>query len=294
MTIAVQTAAAQTAADDLRIERLTGVIGARVDGVDLREALPDETIRAIEQALIEHQVLFFRDQDLSDDQHRTFAARFGTLSIYPAQRISGDMREVSYIEDSADSPPKADDWHTDISWLPEPPKYAFLSARVIPDHGGDTMWASLYAAYDALSPAMQAMCSVLTAMHAPSPEQLAAFRRSGKFGPDIAEKIAEIFQPVEHPMVRTHPASGRQALFHSGFLNRIVGVSNAESDMLIAYFDRLLDDPNLQVRWRWQANDFAMWDEASTNHRALSDHFPQHRVVRRCTVDGNRPFYRAS
>lgn len=278
----------------VRVRRMTGSIGALIEGIDLREPLPDATFALLHGALTDHQVLFFRGQDLDEDQHRALATRFGTPSIYPAQRLAGDMREVSYIEDTAASPPKADAWHTDISWLPEPPAYAFLSARTIPEFGGDTMWASLFAAYDALSPALQVLCGSLTALHAPSPEQLAAFRRSGKFGPDIAEKIAEIFQPVEHPLVRTHPVSGRQALFLSGFLTRIVGLKDGESAMLLGYLNRLLDDPNLQVRWRWQANDFAIWDEASTNHRALSDHFPLHRMVRRCTVDGGKPFFKAN
>ena len=274
------------------IRKMTGAIGALVNNVDLARPLEDDTFEMLHAALVEHQVLFFRGQDLSEDQHRAVAARFGTLSIYPAQRIAGDSSELSYIADNADSPPKADGWHTDISWLPEPPRYAFLNARQIPAHGGDTMWASLYGAYDALSPAMQAFCCGLTAMHAPSAQQLAAFRRSGKFGPEIADKIAQIFQPVEHPLVRTHPVSGRQGLYLSSFLQNIVGLAPAESDMLKHYLTALLDDPNLQVRWNWQPFDFAIWDEASTNHRALSDHFPQERLVRRCTVDGDRPFYR--
>jgi taurine dioxygenase len=284
---------AREAAAEPEIRKLTGKIGAIVSNVDLTRPLADETFETLHTALVEHQVLFFRDQDLTEDQHRAVAARFGTLSIYPAQRLAGDTSELSYIADNAASPPKADDWHTDISWLPEPPRYAFLNARKIPEHGGDTMWASLYAAYDALSPAMQELCGELTALHAPSPKQLAAFRNSGKFGPDIAEKIAEIFQPVEHPLVRTHPISGRRGLYLStGFLQRIIGVTDSESEMLKTHLNALLDDPNVQVRWKWRPFDFAIWDEASTNHRALSDHYPQERLVRRCTVDGDRPFYR--
>jgi alpha-ketoglutarate-dependent taurine dioxygenase len=286
------TALARDPAARLSVRKLTGKIGAQIEGIDLSLPLDEITFDQIHAALIEHQVVFFRDQNLTEEQHRALAARFGTLSIYPAQRIAGDMSDISYIGDNADSPPKADHWHTDISWLPEPPRYAFLGAITIPAYGGDTMWASLYAAYEALSEPMRELCNSLTAMHAPSPEQLAAFRRSGKFGPDIAEKIAAIFKPVEHPLVRTHPVSGRQALYLSGFLNRIVGVTDAESDMLIRYLNSLLDDANLQVRWTWREGDFAIWDEPSTNHRALSDHYPHERMMRRCTVDGDRPFYR--
>jgi len=293
MVEALDVGPAQNVAAGPEIHKLTGKIGAIVANVDLTLPLTDETFETLHAALVEYQVLFFRDQDLTEDQHRAVAARFGTLSIYPAQRLAGDTSELSYIADNAKSPPKADDWHTDISWLPEPPRYAFLNARQIPEHGGDTMWASLYAAYDALSPAMQEMCGRLTALHAPSPKQLAAFRSSGRFGPEVAEKIEQIFQPVEHPLVRTHPISGRRALYLStGFLQRIVGVTDSESEMLKNHLNALLDDPNVQVRWNWRPFDFAIWDEASTNHRALSDHYPQERLVRRCTVDGDRPFYR--
>jgi taurine dioxygenase len=289
--MSVASAAPRAALANLSVRRLTGTIGAQIDGLNLAAALDDETFAALHAAVTEHQVVFLRDQHLTDDQHEAVARPFGTPSIYPADKLMGGTRALHTIADSADSPPKADHWHTDISWLPKPPSHAFLSAMRIPEFGGDTMWASLFAAYDALSEPMREMCSKLSAMHAPSPEQLAAFRRSGKFGPDIAERIEAIFQPVEHPLVRTHPVSGRQALFLSGFMNRIVGLTAGESDMLLRYLNALLDDANLQVRWTWREGDFAIWDEASTNHRALSDHYPQDRAMRRCTVDGGRPFF---
>ncbi len=275
----------------LAVHRLTGKIGARIDGLDLAQPLDDESFAALHAAVTEHQVVFLRDQYLTDEQHEAVAARFGVPSVYPAERIMGGTKALHHIADSADSPPKADHWHTDISWLPEPPSHAFLSAIHIPEFGGDTLWASLFAAYDALSEPMREMCSKLAAMHAPHPDQLEAFRRSGRFGPDIAEKVAAIFQPVEHPLVRSHPVSGRKALYLSGFMTRIVGVTAAESNVLLRYLNSLLDDANLQVRWNWREGDFVIWDEASTNHRALSDHYPQDRKMRRCTVDGARPFF---
>jgi len=258
---------APTQAADLAIRKLTGKIGAVIKGVDLKRPLDDATFSAIHEAVTEHQVIFFRDQHLSEEQQEAVATRFGTPSIYPAQRLSGDIRPIHYIGDSADSPPKADQWHTDISWLPEPPSHAFLSAITIPAHGGDTLWASLFAIHDALSEPMREMCSSLTAMHAPHPDQLEAFRKSGKFGPDIAEKIEAMFQPVEHPLVRTHPVSGRQALYLSGFMTRINGVTRSESDTLIRHLNAMMDDATFQVRWNWREGDFAIWDEASTDHR---------------------------
>lgn len=290
MSIAIAEPTASLA--NLSVRKLTGKIGAQIEGVDLKRPLDDDTFAALHAAVTEHQVVFLRDQHLTDDQHEAVAARFGKPSIYPAERIMGGTKSLHRIADSADSPPKADHWHTDISWLPEPPSHAFLSAIRIPAHGGDTLWTSLFAIYDALSEPMREMCSKLTAMHAPHPDQLEAFRRSGKFGPDIAEKVAAIFQPVEHPLVRTHPVSGRQALYLSGFMTRINGVTRSESDTLIRHLNAMMDDANFQVRWTWREGDFVIWDEASTNHRALSDHYPQEREMRRCTIDGGRPFHR--
>lgn len=278
---------------DLAVRKLTGKIGAVIEGVNLADPLDDATFEAIHAAVTEHQVIFFRDQHLTDDQHEAVAMRFGTPSIYPAEKLMGGTKALHTIADRADSPPKADHWHTDISWLPEPPSHAFLSAITIPAQGGDTLWTSLFAIYDALSEPMREMCNKLTAMHAPHPDQLEAFRRSGRFGPDIAEKVKAIFQPVEHPLVRTHPVSGRQALYLSGFMTRINGVTRSESDTLLRHLNAMMDDATFQVRWNWREGDFAIWDEASTNHRALGDHYPQDRQMRRCTIDGGSPFYRA-
>jgi taurine dioxygenase len=152
------------------------------------------------------------------------------------------------------------------------------------------MWASLFGAYDALSPAMQAICEGLTVLHHTTDEFRTAITRA--FGPEIAERMAREHPPAEHPLVRTHPVSGRPALFVSGFMDRIVGMSRAESNLLLGHLKSVIENPNLQVRWSWRPYDVAVWDEASTNHRALSDHYPQHRKMRRCTVDGDRPFFR--
>jgi taurine dioxygenase len=277
---------------DFTIERAARALGAVIHGLDLREPLPDAVFAKLEAALVEHQVLFFRDQDLDEAQHRAFAERFGALDVYPVLRMAGSDKDMSYIEDRPDSPPEADEWHTDISWVAEPPKVAVLNARVIPPYGGDTLWASLFAAYDALSPPMRRICEGLSVLHHTTPEFKTAIGRA--FGPVIAERLAVEHPPAEHPLVRSHPVSGRPALFVSGFMDRIVGMSRAESDLLLGHLKRVIEDPNLQVRWRWKPFDLVVWDEASTNHRALSDHYPQHRRMRRCTVKGARPYFRAA
>jgi taurine dioxygenase len=171
----------------------------------------------------------------------------------------------------------------------EPPRIAILNARVIPEYGGDTLWASMFAAYDALSPTMQELCCGLRVRHHTDDLFLEKVSRGRE---EIVEVIRREFPPVEHPLVRTHPASGRRALFLGGaFMDQIVGMHRDESDALLGFLCRHAENPNFQVRWHWHEHDLAMWDEASTNHRALSDHYPQHRMMRRCTIDGDRPFF---
>jgi taurine dioxygenase len=236
---------------------------------------------------MDHQVVFLRDQDLSDEQQLDVAARFGPVSVYPLTALRGASRRVSYIEDTEQSPPDADGWHTDVTWISDPPAAAFLSARVIPSTGGDTIWASLYRAYELLSPAMQRVCEGLAVRHWYGPAFEAAIGRT--MGEETSAKLAAAFPPVVHPLVRVHPVTGRKALFLAGsFMHEIVDMHPQESGLLLGYLKTLVDDPNVQCRWRWRPNDLAIWDERCTNHRALSDHYPRHRVMRRCTVDATR------
>jgi taurine dioxygenase len=269
---------------------VTGAIGAVIDGVDLTAPLDEATVHAVRDALHAHSVLFFHGQDLDEDQQIAFASSFGTVAPYALTRMLGGDRLTSIIEDTADSPPDADGWHTDVSWVAEPPAYAVLNAKVIPPTGGDTMWASLFAAYDALSPVMQQLCDQLTVRHHAGADFHQRIERT--VGKEIADRVDREFPPVEHPLVRTHPVTGRRALWVSGrFMDQIVGMHRDESDAFLGYLNGYVENPNFCVRWRWQPDDLAMWDEASTNHRALSDHYPQHRVMRRCTVEGTRPFF---
>ena len=185
-------------------------------------------------ALHEHSVLFFHDQELTEDEQLAFASTFGPVGQYPLTKMFGGTAMSSTIEDTADSPPDADGWHTDVTWVAEPPAYAVLNAQVIPERGGDTMWASLFAAYDALSPVMQDLCCQLTVRH----HSGADFheRVSRTMGEEVAERIMTAFPPVEHPLVRTHPVTGRRALFVSGrFMDQIVGMHRDESDALLGY-----------------------------------------------------------
>jgi taurine dioxygenase len=246
-------------------------------------------VQGVHRALLDNGVLFFRDQPLDDDQHLALASRFGEPALFPlVERFIGTGNPLGYITDTPESPPDADGWHTDITWIEQPPKMAFLQAISIPDRGGDTMWADLYAAYDALSDSMRALCRRLSVVHTISPVIVDAFR--GRAGDDLADKIAIEFPPVVHPLVRTHPESGRDALFVAGeFMTAIDGMHLDESAVLLSFLKSQIENPNFQVRWSWRPGDLAIWDERCTNHRALSDHYPQYRQMRRCTVKGDRP-----
>jgi taurine dioxygenase len=272
----------------IEVEPVTNVIGAVVSGVDLREELTDAQVSDIRAALLAHLVLFFRDQDLTDEQHRAFAARFGTPNVYPATRARGLDQPIEWIEDTPDSPPKADLWHTDVAFLPEPPDLAVLNIRVVPPVGGDTLWASLYAAYESLSTPMQAIVDQLDLDLHPGDDLEA--KLTLQFGHEVFEKVAAEFAGATHPLVRVHPETGRKALFLCGaYVRGIAGMTDAESRMLYGYLRTVVTDPNMQCRWQWRPYDLVMWDERCTNHRAVGDHYPAHRLVRRCTVGASRP-----
>ncbi len=274
-------------ASDPTFTRVTRDLGTVVTDVKLTD-LSDAQFEQVRDTLHERGVLFFPAQHLSTEEQVAFAERFGTVSPYPMTQMLGGTDQASFIEDTAEKPPSADDWHTDVTWIAQPPAYAVLAGIDIPEYGGDTMWSSLFAAFDALSPTMQDLVDGLRVRHWPGPDF--RDRVAQNAGDEIADRLVAAFPPVEHPLIRRHPVTGRRALFvTSGFMDQIVGMHRAESDALVAYLRAHAANPNFTVRWRWTAGDVAMWDEASTNHRALSDHFPQYRRMRRCTVDGPVP-----
>ena len=252
-----------------------------------------DELASIHSALTERQVLFFRGQDLTPEEHLAFAAQFGVLSVDPVSRLKDSPKVLSYIEDTEDRPPAEFPWHTDLSWLSETPAYGVLNARVIPHQGGDTIWINLFAAYDALPPETKQQVEHLELRHRPKPHYFETVRRH--HGDEITDRLIEENPPVAHPLVRSHPLSGRPALFLSPlYADSLVGLSPEASSSLLASLDQQLDNPEFQVRWQWQEHDLVIWDEASTNHRALGDHYPSHRRMQRCSVEGSRPFFRAA
>jgi taurine dioxygenase len=236
----------------------------------------------------EHQVVFARGQHLDQEQHRTLASRFGALSIHPVGRLTGSGRAISVIDDTPDRPPAGFDWHTDLSWTAEPPDLGFLSAVVIPPCGGDTLWASGRAIYERLDPGEQRRCRSLRVVHLPDAALLDTVRRH--HGEDVVRRLIAEHPPVEQPLVRLHAGTGRPAMWLSPlYAARVVGLDDVDSRRALRVLHRQIHDPEVQVRWRWAVGDVAIWDETSTCHRALTDHAPHRRTMRRCTTTGTRP-----
>ncbi|WP_301599069.1 taurine dioxygenase [Pseudomonas nitroreducens] len=266
-------------------------MGAVVSGVRLADPLDDAAQRQIEQALLDHQVLFFRDQPLTPTQQANFAARFGDLHIHPIYPSSPEQREVIVLDTAVTDVRDNAIWHTDVTFLETPALGAVLAAKQLPPYGGDTLWASGIAAFEALSKPLQQLLDGLTATHDISksfPQE-----RFGATDADLArlEEARRKNPPRSHPVIRTHPVTGRKALFVSdGFTTRINELEPAESrailDLLFTHFAR----PEFTVRWRWKENDVAFWDNRVTQHYAVDDYRPQRRVMHRATILGDKPF----
>lgn len=275
----------------IEILPLTPVIGAEIRGVDLTTTLEEPVVSAIRAALLEHLVLFFRDQPVTPAQQLAFASRFGDPMV-PAGSMAASAESTDryfvVLEDTPDNPPKADFWHTDVAFVPAPPDIAVLAMVEAPPVGGDTQWCNLYAVYQSLSPTMRNVVDLLDLdLDLGAPLRTAVLNMGGQSDYD---RIAAQTPGVRHPLVRIHPETGRRALYLCGaFMRQISGMEPAESTALLDVLRSRLADPNLQVRWRWRTGDVVMWDERCTNHRANSDHMPGHRVVRRCLVGADVP-----
>jgi len=270
----------------VEVEPILEDFGAVVSGVEFRDP---EATRLLQDLVHNHGLIFVRDQKLSDSEHIEAAGRFGKLGVYPLQAAAGAFEPLEFIVDAPDDPPKADGWHSDVSWIEKPPVMAFLSMLEVPDRGGDTMWVDTAKAHDTLSPTMQEIVGRLSIYHDISEANRQIFLR--KWGQEIIDRAKSLYgMGMTHPLVREHPVTGRRSLYLAGyFMRHIVGLSEAESEAMLGLLMRHATAPERAVRWRWRENDLAIWDERRTMHRALGDHFPRRRRVRRCTVLGERP-----
>ncbi|WP_458129003.1 taurine dioxygenase [Pseudomonas sp. Z2-11] len=272
---------------------LSVALGAQISGIDISQPLAPEDRDTIEQALLEYQVLFFRDQPIEPAQQARFAAYFGDLHIHPIYPNVPEQPEVLVLDTAVTDVRDNAVWHTDVTFLPTPAMGAVLSAKLLPAFGGDTLWASGIAAYEALSAPLKSLSEGLTATH--------DFTRSfplERFGNTAEDRLRweearRKNPPLSHPVIRTHPVSGRRALFvNEGFTTRINELSETESEAILKLLFAHATRPEFTVRWRWQANDVAFWDNRVTQHFAVDDYRPNRRVMHRATVLGDVPFFR--
>ncbi|MCW3478317.1 taurine dioxygenase [Neisseriaceae bacterium JH1-16] len=274
----------------LHFQPLSPALGALVQGIDLTAKLDNAVFGQLQQALLDYQILFFENQPLTPRQQRDFAARFGDLHVHPVYPNVPEQPEIMVLDTHADNLPDNDNWHTDVTFIDTPPLGAVLSARELPPVGGDTLWSSSAAAYDALSPAFKTLLDGLTAEHEFTKSfQEWRFKNTDQY--DRWKRARDDHQTVVHPVVRTHPVSGRKGLFvNEGFTSRIRELSQKESDALLAFLFAHAARPEFTVRWRWKQYDLAFWDNRITQHYAVADYLPARRIMHRATILGDKPF----
>jgi taurine dioxygenase len=274
----------------VRIKPLSGVIGAEIAGVDLAEELADEQFRSIHKAFLEHHVLVFRNQELSPEQQMRFGRHFGELDLHPFVEGSAEHPEVlDIVTEPDDQLNFGGGWHTDVTFLAEPDLGSILYGIELPTFGGDTLFSSQSAAYDALSEPMKEMLGGLTATHS-------AAKQYAEGGPSTRSKAMKPTETdpfeftVSHPVVRTHPETGRKALYvNGGFTTRIDGLKRDESSMLLEFLLAHAVKERFTCRVRWERGTLIMWDNRCVQHHALHDYAGQRRHVRRITVKGDQP-----
>ena len=274
--------------ETIEVRPLTPTIGAEIFGVDLGGDIRNQQFQEIHDAFLQHVVIFFRNQKMTPEQQKAFGRRFGRLHMHPASpSVLEDHPEVLVIKANEKSKRVAGEvWHSDVSCDPEPPLGSILYMLQPPENGGgDTMFANMYTAYDKLSDSMKRIVEGLTAIH----DGEHVYR--GRYGINDATKT---YPRSEHPVVRTHPETGRKALFvNRGFTTRIKDMHRNESDALLNMLYEHAETPEFQCRFKWNVGSVAFWDNRAAMHHAMWDYFPLSRLAHRVTICGDKPFYRA-
>jgi taurine dioxygenase len=272
--------------ETISVTPVTPRIGANVDGVVLAKPLSNRQVEELHQALAEHQVLFFRDQPLDEEAHKRVGRYFGDLHIHP--NVPGPEGHPEILPIHADAKSKrinGEYWHSDVSCDAEPPLGSILYLHTVPNSGGDTLFASQIAAYEALSPRLKIYLEGLTATHSGDH----VYRRTNAL--EGRNDNGKAYPKASHPIVRTHPVSKRKALFvNSNFTTHIDGLPPDESHAILNYLFEHSTREEFQVRFRWQPHSVAFWDNRSVQHLAIWDYYPQVRSGRRVTIKGDRPF----
>ena len=275
----------------VEVRPIAGACGAEIHGVDVSEDLDGATVAAIRQALLDHGVVFFRDQTLDVGRHKAFSRRFGEIFVHPNYKGTGPDPEVVDIRrEPGDARIVGEEWHADTTMMAEPPMGAILYAIEVPPYGGDTLFASQYAAYDALSEAMKRLIAGLRAVHSDrrvaGPQAGMNAHRSTKVREDSAWR-----ETVNtHPVVPTHPETGRKCLFvNHSYCVGFEGMTEAESRPLLDFLMEHGHRPEFTCRFRWENGSIAFWDNRSTKHLAVNDSHTHRRLMRRVQIAGDRP-----
>lgn len=268
---------------------LAPTIGAEISGISLAEPLDPDLRDDLNRALLEWKVLFFRGQHLTAAQQSAFARHWGDLETHPFATTDSFLRpddapEVVRLEKGEKAGGYENVWHSDVTWRLNPSLGSVLQAIEVPDVGGDTLWADMAAAYDGLSDEIKDRIDPLAAVH----DWVNTFGRS--MDQATRDRLRPDFPAAEHPVVRTHPETGRKMLYvNVAFTQHIVGLAPHESEELLDFLYRQATHPEYQCRFRWAPGDVAFWDNRSTQHYASSDYFPHRRVMERVTIIGDRP-----
>ena len=275
------------------VKQVTPRIGAVVSGVDLAESLSDEVVSDIQSALLAHRVVFFREQRLDANQHVGFAQRLGQVTrAHPT--LPSSKKNAGLFDLDSQAGAAANHWHTDVTFVQVPPALSILHAIVIPDIGGDTLWANTVAAYEDLRPSLRAMANELRVVHTNGQDygRVDVAAAKGNLRPEQLEHIHSFVSTVyetEHPVVRVHPETGERALLLGGFAQKLVGHNSAESVDILRTLQAYITRPENTVRWQWREGDVAIWDNRSTQHYAIYDYGSRRRRVQRVTTAGVLP-----
>ncbi|MBD1909884.1 MULTISPECIES: TauD/TfdA family dioxygenase [unclassified Leptolyngbya] len=272
-------------------KQLTGRIGAEILGLNLSANLSDEVIAEIREALVRYKVIFFRNQTLDGPGQIAFARRFGELTKgHPTLPTVTDQPEILDL-DYGRTATRANNWHTDVTFVDRPPLGSILRTLELPSTGGDTLWANTVAAYQDLPAPLRALADQLWAVHTNDYDYIeTASTLSEAEASEYHKTFISTLYETLHPVVRVHPESGERGLFIGGFAQKIQGFSSSESADLLRMFQSYVTRPENTVRWHWQLGDVAFWDNRSTQHYATYDYDGQLRRVQRVTIAGDVPF----
>ena len=272
---------------EFEIRKMTSAIGAEIHGVDLSQPLSRATLDAIEQALLDNMILLFRGQDITPEQQLAFGRNFGDVYCPSMAAYVPEHPEIMLLDATAPRGAGADSWHYDATFMTEPPMACVLRPVQLPKSGGDTCYANMVAAYEALSPALRSMLDGMTAVHDLTPQLRIALDLG--VSPEDFETIQKKWPPIEHPVVRTHPVTGRKALFLNKVTgSRLVGLTDRENDLLQPFLLDHVQAAEFQCRVRWEPDCVAFWDNRCTQHCGVPD-YTERRVMHRVTIAGDKP-----